>query len=91
MRNRINHISKNDHNLRRIVYSYIEQYPLSTHNSVVLGTNIHALDVLRIIRELKHCGYLREHIQALGNDRDPNNSFFYTIKKAFPDHKHIDV
>ena len=69
--------------MKKKVYAFFAANPMTTHHQCARALDMKELDVLHIINELSHDGYLHQTPRPLGNNSDPDCSCFYSVSREY--------
>ena len=69
--------------MKKKICEYFAANPMSSYIKCAKSLEENGLTVQHLIHELVNEGYLKCAILPLGNDIEPNNSNFYSLRKVY--------
>ena len=69
--------------MKKKICEFFAANPMSSHMKCANNLEESGLTVQHLVHELVKEGYLKCTILPLGNDIEPNNSNFYSLRKAY--------
>ena len=69
--------------MKKKICEFFAANPMSSHMRCASTLNEDVLMILRLIHELEKEGYLKCNILSMGNEIEPDNSHFYSLRKAY--------